>query len=90
MLGEGVDTAPGGNDNAVEEFLGAAGTAQPQLADQQGEGHEDTVGDKSASHYEMGQALAQVVSLTEALRGNAAKEQLDPDNDGEGLPADAV
>lgn len=90
VLGEGVDAAPGGNDDAVEELLGATGATQPQLADQQGQGHEDTVGDESAAHDEVGQALAEVVALAETLGGDATEQQLDPGDDGENLAADAV
>lgn len=90
MLGEGVDAAPSSNDDAVEEFLGAAGAAQPQLTDQKGQGHENAVCDEGATHDEVCETLAQMVALTETLGSDATKQQLDPDNHGESLATDTV
>lgn len=90
MLGERVDTAPGGDNNRVEEFLGAAGATEPQLANEHENGQENAVGDESAAHNKVGQALAEVVALTEALSRDTAKDQLCPDNDGKGFAANAV
>ena len=73
VLGEGVDAAPGGDDGAVKELLAAAGAAEPDLADEQDDGQEDAVGDEGAAHDEVGQALAEVVALAEAERGDAAE-----------------
>lgn len=53
VLGEGVDTAPGGNDSAVEELLAAARATQPELPNEQQQGEDYAVGDKGGSHDEM-------------------------------------
>lgn len=90
VLGEGVDATPGGDDGAVEELLAAAGAAEPELADKQDDGQEDAVGDKGAAHDEVGQALAEVVTLAETESGDAAEEHLHPGGDGESLAVDAV
>ena len=90
VLSEGVDATPGGDDGAVEELLAAAGSAEPQLADQQENGQEHAVGDESAAHNEMRQALPQMVPLAEAQCGDAAKDHLHPCVYREGLAVDAV
>lgn len=90
VLSEGVDAAPGSDDDAVEELRGAARPLDPSLADQQSDGQQDAIGDEGAAHDEVGRTLAQVVALTEALGGDSSKYHLRPANDGEGLAVDAV
>ena len=65
VLGEGVDAAPGGDDDAVEELLRAACTADPALADEEKEREHDTVADERAAHDEVSQTLSQVIVPTE-------------------------
>lgn len=90
MLGKGVDAAPGGNDQAVEELLAAVGASEPDLADEQQDGQDDAVGDEAAAHDEMGQALAGVVAAAEAQRDDAAEQHLHPGGDRQGLAQHAV
>jgi hypothetical protein len=63
VLGESVDAAPGGDNDAVKELLAPAGPTQPELADQQQEGEQDRVRDKGTAHDKVRQALAEVVAL---------------------------
>lgn len=90
MLGKGVDAAPGGDDNAVVELLRAVGVPKPHLADKQEERKNDAVGDKGGTHDEVGGALSEVVTLTEAQAGDATKDDLDPRDDRHGFANDAV
>lgn len=90
VFGKSIDTAPSGDDEGIEEFLAAAGPAQPILADQQEDGQTDTVRDEGGAHNEMGQTLAEMVIAAEAERGNATEEHLRPAEDGHGLADDAV
>jgi hypothetical protein len=85
MLSKGVDTAPDGNDQRVEEFLASSRPFQPELADQQQDGQEDTVGDEGAAHNEVCRTLAGMVSETESECCYASKNELYPDQDGHGL-----
>ena len=90
VLGEGVDAPPRRDDGAVKELLAAPGAAEPELADEQQDRQHDAVRDEGAAHDEVCQALAEVVALAEAQRGNPAKHHLDPRKEGEGLAVDAV
>ena len=58
VLGEGVDAAPSGDDEGVEELLTTAGAPKPELADEQEDGKDDAVADEGAAHDEMRKALA--------------------------------
>ncbi len=90
VLCKGVDTAPRGNDDAVVEFLGAPSAAEPQLANQERNRENDSVGDKGASHYEVGRALAEVLALADAERRDAAENHLHPGKEGHGLANDGM
>ena len=54
MFREGVDAAPGGDDERVEEFLGSAGAPKPKLTSKQKNREDDTITDECTAHYEMG------------------------------------
>ena len=90
VLGEGVDAAPQGDDQAVEELLAPAGATQPRLADEQQDGGQDAICDERAAHDEMRQTLAEVVTAAVTRRGDAAKEHLHPRGHGQGLARDAM
>lgn len=90
MLSKGVDAAPGGNHDRVEEFLGAARAFDPKLTNKQENGQEYAIGDESTAHDEVSQTLADMFALAEAQGGDATKDQLYPDDDGEGFAGDAV
>lgn len=65
MLGEGVDAAPCGNDDAIKKFLRPAGAPEPQLPNEQHQGQNDPVRDERTTHDEMRQAPSDVVALAE-------------------------
>lgn len=90
MLGKGVDATPSGDYSAVEELLRPTRAPQPELAGQQHDGEQCSVGDESASHDEMGHALAEVIVVAESQRRDAAKQKLHPRNDGEQLAVYAM
>ena len=90
VLSKGVDTAPGCNNQGVEELLAAAGTAQPELAHQQQDGQADSVGDERTAHDEVGQTLSHVISLAEAQGCNTTKEHLRPTDQRHNLAQDAM
>jgi hypothetical protein len=78
VLREGVDAAPGRDDQRVEELLAVARSSQPALADGEHDDEQDPVGDERAPHDEMRQTLPQVVLPAEAQRGYPAEEHLHP------------
>lgn len=86
VLGKGIDTAPGGDDERVKELLAATRPAQPVLTNQQKNSQTNPVSDKRTAHDKVCQTLAEVVTLTEAHGRNAAKEHLRPTDDGHDLP----
>jgi hypothetical protein len=90
VLGEGVDAAPGGDDDAVEELLAAARAREPALAREHGDDQNQAVADEGGAHDEVREALAQVVAAAEALRSDAAEQHLRPGRDGEQLADGAV
>ena len=90
MLGKGIDTAPCGDDERIEEFLTPAGSPQPVLADKKKNGQADTIRDECAAHDEVRQTLAHVITLAEAERGNTTEEHLRPADNGHDLADDAV
>lgn len=73
VLGESINTAPSGDDERIEEFLTAAGTAQPKLTNKQEDSQTDPVPDECGAHDEMGQTLTEMIIATETERGNAAE-----------------
>lgn len=90
MLSKSVNTAPGGNDERVEEFLAPAGATQPVLTDQEEDGQQDSVSDKRTSHNEMCEALAEMVAATETQSSDATKEHLHPADHRHQLADDTV
>lgn len=90
MLRKSVDAAPGRDDSRIEELLAPAGAPQPVLAHQQEDGEQDAVRDERAAHDEVRQALPQVITPAEPLRGDAAKEHLYPADHRHRLPEKAV
>lgn len=90
VFGKSVDATPRRNDDAVEELLRPSCPLQPQLADQEQDGENNSVRDESAAHDEVGKALAQVIALAETQGGNTAKEHLGPREDWQGLAIDAM
>lgn len=78
VLCERVDAAPDGNDERVEELLASSCFAQPELTHQEQNGQHDTIGDESASHDEVRQALTQMVATTESERRQPSKNHLYP------------
>lgn len=90
VLGKGVDTAPGGDDERVKELLAATRAAQPVLTNQQKNSETNPVSDKRTAHDKVCQTLAEVVTLTEAHGRNAAKEHLRPTDDGHDLADNPV
>lgn len=90
VLGEGVDTAPGGNDRGVKELLATASATEPVLSNQQQNCQQDTVGDESTAHDEMRRALPEVITLTESERRDSTKQNLHPADDGHRLSENAV
>lgn len=90
MLGEGVDAAPGGNNDRVEEFLRATSPFDPELTNEHENGQENAIGDEGTAHDEVRQTLADMFPLAEAQGGDAAKNQLNPDNDWEGFAGNAM
>lgn len=90
MLREGVDTTPSRDDGTVEEFLTAARTAEPDLANEQKNGEQHAIGDEGTAHDKVRQALAKMVALAEAQSRDATKDHLYPCIDGERLAVDAV
>ncbi len=90
MLGESIDTAPGGNDNAVEELLAAAGAAKPELTNKQQNGEQHAVGNEGAAHDEVCETLSQMIALAETKRRNATEQHLYPRHERERLPVDAM
>lgn len=90
VLRKGINTAPKRNDQRVEELLAATGATQPELANEQEDREQDTVGDKRAAHDKVSQALAEMVLPTETQGRNAAEEHLRPAHDGHRLAEYAV
>lgn len=90
VLGKGVDASPCGNDRAVEELLRASGPSEPNLAHDQKEGEDDTVGNEETAHDEVSQALSETVALTESKSRDATEQHLNPGEKGHGLAQDAV
>ena len=78
MLRKGIYTAPRRDDDRVEELLRSSGAFQPDLADEEEYGEHDAIADECATHDEMRQTLAQMVTATEAEGRNPAKEHLYP------------
>src|SRR5687767_1686210 len=66
VFSECVDAAPYAEDSAVIEFLGAATSSDPDLADKEYNCEDNTVADESAAHYEMSSTLTEIISLTES------------------------
>lgn len=73
VLGESINTAPSGDDERIEEFLTAAGTAQPILSDKQEDGQTNTIRNECGAHNEMGQTLTEMIIAAETERGNATE-----------------
>ena len=90
MLSERVDATPCGDDQAVEEFLASSCPFQPQLTDQQQNDENDAVCDEGASHNEVSQTLAGMVSSAEAKRCDASEKELDPSHDWQCLTDNTV
>ena len=88
--GEGVDAAPGGDDERVEELLASSSAPQPHLPNQKQDQEDDSVCDERATHDEMGQTLSSVISPAEAERGDASEEELDPRHHRQCLSDDAM
>lgn len=90
MLGKGVDTAPRGDDERVEEFLASSCPAQPQLPDEQQNGEDDSVGDEGTSHDEVRGTLAHVVAATESQGREATEKELRPGRNRQQLARNAM
>ena len=81
MLREGVHASPQSNDQAVPELLTSPCSRKERLAIQQKESHDDAISNERRSHDEVGQTLAKMISLTEALRSDPAEQELHPSED---------
>lgn len=90
VFGEGVDTPPCRDDDAIEELLAPSGAVQPRLADEKENGQHDAVADECRSHNEVRQTLSEVVALAEADGDDPAKEELHPCSDGQSLTNEAM
>ena len=90
VLGKGIDAAPCGDDERVEEFLTAACAFKPGLTDKKEDGEQNAVGDEGGTHDEVSGALARVVAPAEAEGGDASEQHLHPGCDGNGLANDTV
>lgn len=86
MFCESIDTTPGGDKSAVEEFLAAASAFEPCLTDEHDEGQDDTVADKSTAHDEMSKTLAQMIISAESQCRDPAKQHLYPRHDRHEFP----
>nr|POE56576.1 hypothetical protein CFP56_33548 [Quercus suber] len=78
VLGERVDAAPDADDQAVPELLATAGPREECLSVQKQERQDNPVPDERRAHDEMRRALSRVLTLTEALSGDTAKQHLHP------------
>lgn len=90
VLGKGIDHTPRSNDSTVEELLRATRPLDPDLTNDQDESKDNTIGNKGASHDEVGSTLTDVLALAEAERGDASKDQLGPDKNGKSLANNTV
>jgi hypothetical protein len=90
VFGESVDDTPGGDDSAVKEFLGSARPFEPQLSNKQKDSQQDTICNKSTSHNEMREALANMFALTKAQRCDATKNHLRPREHGQRFTHDSM
>lgn len=90
MLGEGVDTTPSSNDDAVEEFLRSACTAYPTLSDQQQQCQNDAVTNKCTTHDKVCRALTHMVAAAKAHCCNTAKDHLYPSCHRQGLSSNTM
>ena len=85
VFGEGIDTAPGGDDGRVEELLRAVRALDPDLADQEQDREEDAVRDERRPHDEMRETLSRVIASAESQRYNPTEQHLHPCNQRHGL-----
>lgn len=90
MFREGVDAAPRGDEQAVEEFLRSPRAFEPRLADEQEDGERDAVADEGGPHDEMREALTRVVGAAESQGRDPAEEHLHPADHGHDFPKHAV
>lgn len=90
VLGKGIDATPGRNNRAVPKLLALIRPPQEALADKQHETHDHAVSYKGAPHDEVGQTLAEMVSVTESERRNTAKAHLHPRGNRHGFSDEAV
>lgn len=61
MLGEGIDAAPGGDDDRVEKLLRAASPFDPELTNKHEDGQQNAIGDEGTTHDEVSQTLAEML-----------------------------
>jgi hypothetical protein len=78
VLRESVDTPPSGNNQRIKELLTATRLPQPELTNKQEDSQANTVPNESTTHNEMSQTLTEMITPTEAQRGNTTKEHLRP------------
>jgi hypothetical protein len=90
VFSKGINAAPRGDNQRVEEFLAPARAAQPVLAHQQQNSQDNTIADESTAHDEMCQTLPHVVTLAEAQSRNTAEQHLRPAQDRHDLADDTV
>lgn len=85
MLGEGIDATPHGDDDGIEEFLRLAGAAQPRLAHEEQDGHDNAVANKGRAHDKVGETLAKMVAATVSHGRDATEQHLHPRDNGHHL-----
>lgn len=90
VLGKGVDTAPGGNDNRIKEFLAPACSPQPHLSNQKQDQENDAVCDEGTTHDEVSQALSGMIGPAETQGCDASEKELNPCYDWQSLADHSV
>lgn len=90
VFSKGINAAPRGDNQRVEEFLAPARAAQPVLAHQQQNRQDNTISDERTAHDEMRQTLSHMVALAEAQSRNTTEQHLRPAQDWHDLADDAM
>jgi hypothetical protein len=90
VFSERIDTSPSRNDGAVIKLLGSSAVSNPNLTNNKNNGENNTIGDKGASHNELGPALADMVTLADTKCRNSAKNHLRPCEDRHKLANDGM
>lgn len=90
VFSKGINAAPRGDNQRVEEFLAPARAAQPVLAHQQQNSQANTIADESAAHDKMRETLSHMVTLAEAQSRNTTEQHLRPAQDRHDLADDTM